>query len=257
MSVRITEALVPLLFVFVFGTIIGSFLNALVFRLRNKITLWGRSQCPSCKETIHPAHLVPIVSFVALKGKCASCHATIHWLYPVVELVGGLLWLGAFLHQSDPALFFLEGLFLSYLLFVAAFDWRWKLLPIEPMAAMALAGLLVQAFDGDLLSAVFGLMIGGGFFGAQYLVSKGKWIGLGDIWLGASVGAWLGWQGILVALYLCYIAGGLIALVLFAIGVWKRGNRVAFAPFFALGSFGAVWFGWVIAGWFARAMGVA
>ncbi|MCR4256582.1 MAG: prepilin peptidase, partial [Candidatus Uhrbacteria bacterium] len=127
-------------FAFLFGTIIGSFLNALVFRLRNEITLWGRSQCPSCKETIHPAHLVPIVSFLVLKGKCATCRIKIHWSYPVVELLGGVLWLGAFLHQSDLIIFLLEAFFLTFLLFVAAFDWRWRLLPIEPMAGMALAG---------------------------------------------------------------------------------------------------------------------
>lgn len=243
--------------VFLFGTIIGSLLNAVVFRLRNKITLWGRSQCPSCKETIHPAHLVPIVSYVALKGKCAKCGAKIHWSYPTVELLGGALWFGAFLHQSDPIIFLLEGLFLTYLLFVAAFDWRWRLLPIEPMAGMALAGLVMQLFDGDLVSGVFGLLIGVGFLGIQYLISKGKWMGLGDLWLGASIGAWLGWQGMLVAFYVCYMAGGLIALLLFAFGGWKKGRRVAFAPFLALGAVGAVWFGEGIVRWFAGALGVA
>ncbi len=242
---------------FIFGAIIGSFLNALVFRLRNKITLWGRSQCPSCKETIHPAHLVPIVSYVALKGRCAKCKATIHWSYPVVELLGGALWLGAFLHQSDPVIFLLEGLFLTYLLFVAVFDWRWRLLPIEPMAGAALAGLFVQLFDGALVSGVFGLLIGAGFLGFQYLISKGKWVGLGDVWLGASIGAWLGWQGMLVAFYLCYIVGGLIAVLLFAFGGWKKGKRVAFAPFLAMGAVGAIWFGEAIASWFAGALGVA
>lgn len=243
--------------VFLFGAILGSLLNGLVFRLRNKITLWGRSQCPSCKEVIHPAHLVPIISYAALNGRCAACGARIHWSYPAVEVLGGLLWLGAFLHQSDPAAFVLEGCFLTYLLFVAAFDWKWRLLPIEPMAGMTLAGLVVQAFDGDLASGAFGLLIGAGFLGAQYLVSKGKWMGLGDVWLGASIGAWLGWQGMLVAFYLCYMAGGLIALVLFAFGAWKKGKRVAFAPFLTLGAVGAVWFGPAVAAWFAGALGLA
>ncbi len=239
---------------FLFGTIIGSLLNAFVFRLRNRITLWGRSQCPSCKARIHPAHLVPVVSFFLLKGRCAQCGARIHWSYPTVELAGGLLWLGAFLHQPEFARFALEGLFLTYLLFVAAFDWRWRLLPIEPMAAMAFAGLFAQMLDGDMTSSALGLLLGTGFLGLQYLLSGGKWIGLGDLWLGASIGAWLGWQGMLVAFYLCYLVGGLLALALFASGVWKRGQRVAFAPFLALGAVGAVWFGPAIAAWFAGAL---
>ncbi|KAA0205629.1 prepilin peptidase [Candidatus Uhrbacteria bacterium] len=243
--------------VFLFGTIVGSLLNALVFRLRNRITLWGRSQCPACKAKIHPAHLVPVVSFFFLQGRCVQCGARIHWSYPTVELAGGLLWLGAFLHQPEFARFILEGGFLTYLLFAAAFDWRWRLLPIEPMAAMTFAGLFVQMLDGDLVSSAAGLLIGAGFLGLQYLVSGGKWMGLGDLWLGASIGAWLGWQGMLVAFYLCYLVGGLFALALFVFGIWKRGQRVAFAPFLALGAVGAVWFGPPIAAWFAGALGVA
>lgn len=243
--------------VFVFGTIVGSLLNAFVFRLRNRITLWGRSQCPSCKTTIHPAHLVPVISYVALKGRCAQCGAKIHWSYPAVEVFCGVLWLGAFLHQPDTVRFALEGVFLTYLLFVAAFDLRWKLLPIEPMAGMALAGLFVHMLDGNLTSSAFGLLLGTGFLGIQYLVSKGRWMGLGDLWLGASIGAWLGWQGMLVAFYLCYLLGGLIAAFLFIFGGWRRGERVAFAPFLALGTVGAVWFGPAIAAWFAGALGVA
>jgi prepilin signal peptidase PulO-like enzyme (type II secretory pathway) len=243
--------------VFVFGTIIGSLLNALVYRLRNNITLWGRSQCPSCKATIHPAHLVPIVSFFVLKGRCAQCRAKIHWSYPTVEFICGGLWLGAFIHQSDPMGVLVEAIFFSYLLFVAAFDWRWRLLPIEPMAGMALAGLIFQFIDGDLTSAVFGLLLGVGFLGLQYLLSKGKWMGIGDLWLGASIGAWLGWQGMFVGFYLCYLVGGAVATVLFVSGFWKKGQRVAFAPFLALGAVGAVWFGESITQWFARALGLA
>lgn len=242
--------------VFLFGAIIGSLLNGLVYRLRQHITLWGRSQCPSCKANIHPAHLVPVISYVFLRGRCASCGARIHPSYPMVELLGGVLWLVAFFHQPWPVAFVLEALFFSYLLFVAAFDARWKLLPIEPMAVMTLLGLMVQFLDGDLVNASYGLVVGVGFLGAQYLISRGKWMGLGDLWLAASLGAWLGWQGMLVAFYLCYVVGGVIALVLFGFGYWKRGRRVAFAPFLALGAIGATLFGKVVYAWFAGALGL-
>ncbi|MCK9360967.1 prepilin peptidase [Patescibacteria group bacterium] len=244
-------------FVFLFGTIIGSLLNALVYRLRQGITLWGRSQCPSCKENIHPAHLVPVLSYFFLGGKCASCGKRIHFSYPLVEFLGGIVWLIAFWHQPEMVGFVLEAFFFTYLLFVAAFDARWKLLPIEPMAGMALIGLIIQFFDGDLVSSALGLVLGAGFLGLQYLVSRGKWMGLGDLWLGASIGAWLGWQGTAVALYLCYLGGGLVAVLVLGLGHWKKGQRVAFAPFLALGAIGSVLFGSVIYAWFAGAVGLA
>lgn len=246
-----------LLFVFLFGTILGSLLNALVYRLREGITLWGRSQCPSCKETIHPAHLVPVLSYLYLGGRCAACGKRIHISYPLVELFGGLLWSLAYWHQPEIVPFVLEGIFFTYLLFVAAFDARWKLLPIEPMAFMAAFGLFVQILEGNGTGSLLGLLIGVGFLGLQYFISRGRWMGLGDLWLAGSIGAWLGWQGMAVAFYLCYVVGGLLALVVMGIGRWKRGQRVAFAPFLTLGAIGAVLIGPEVWQWFAAAFGIA
>ncbi len=244
-------------FVFLFGTIIGSLLNALVYRLRQGITLWGRSQCPSCKENIHPAHLVPVLSYLYLGGKCAHCGKRIHVSYPLVEALGGFVWLIALWHQPELPAFLLEAVFFTYLLFVAAFDARWRLLPIEPMAFMTALGLFVQLANGNAFGAFLGGILGVSFLGIQYLVSRGKWIGLGDLWLVASIGVWLGWQGTAVALYLCYLGGGLVAVLVFGLGHWKKGQRVAFAPFLALGAIGSVLFGSVIYAWFAGAVGLA
>lgn len=235
-----------LLFVFLFGTIIGSLLNALVYRLREGITLWGRSQCPSCKEKIHPAHLVPVLSYLYLGGRCAGCGKRIHISYPLVELIGGVLWAVAYWHQPETVPFVLEAIFFTYLLFVAAFDARWKLLPIEPMAFMVALGLFVRILQGNGEASLLGLLVGVAFLGIQYLISKGKWMGLGDLWLAASIGAWLGWQGMAVAFYLCYVVGGLIALIFFGLGHWKRGQRIAFAPFLAIGAVGSVLFGFKV-----------
>ncbi|MCC6563831.1 prepilin peptidase [Candidatus Uhrbacteria bacterium] len=244
-------------FVFLFGTIIGSLLNALVYRLRQGITLWGRSQCPSCKENIHPAHLVPVLSFFYLGGKCAYCGKKIHYSYPLVEVLGGLVWLIAFWHQPGMVGFILEAFFFTYLLFVASFDARWKLLPIEPMAFMTALGFFIQLANGNAFGALLGGALGVTFLGLQYLISRGRWIGLGDLWLVGSIGVWLGWQSTAVALYLCYVGGGLIAVLVFGLGHWKKGQRVAFAPFLALGAIGSVLFGSVIYAWFAGAVGLA
>lgn len=130
------------------------------------------------------------------------------------------------------------------LLVLAWVDIRRQRLPLEPILVLLVLGLFWQAFIGNGLSALEGAAIGGIFFGLQYFVSKGRWIGDGDIWLAMAMGAWLGWWGLLIALYGAYVGGGIIALILFLFGIWKRGQRVPFAPFLALGGIIAIAVGW-------------
>jgi len=130
------------------------------------------------------------------------------------------------------------------LLLLAWVDLRRQRLPLEPILVLAAAGLFWQAFSGGALNALEGMALGGVFFGLQYIVSQGRWIGDGDIWLAMAMGAWLGWWGLLIALYGAYVVGGLIALGLLLFGVFKRGQRVPFAPFLALGGIIAIAVGW-------------
>jgi leader peptidase (prepilin peptidase)/N-methyltransferase len=132
--------------------------------------------------------------------------------------------------------------FVGALIVLAVFDARKKLLPIEPIIALLLIGLFWNAFHSNAVDAFVGLMIGAGFFGGQWLLSRGRWIGDGDIWLAAAIGAWLGLHGILVALYMTYVLGGIIALTFLLMRIWKRGQRIPFAPFLALGAILAVLF---------------
>ncbi len=126
--------------------------------------------------------------------------------------------------------------FIGALIALAVFDARKKLLPIEPIIALLLIGLFWNAFYLRGADALLGVTIGGVFFGVQWLISRGKWVGSGDIWLGSMIGAWLGWYGILVTLYMAYVLGGIIALTLLLMHIWKRGQRIPFAPFLALGA---------------------
>ncbi len=146
--------------------------------------------------------------------------------------------------------------FLVYLFALSAFDWRKKLLPIEPMQIATLAMLFAQAFQGNAVSSFIGILVGSGFIWLQVLMSRGKWMGRGDIWLAASIGAFMGWPGIAVTLYLTYLVGGFIAVVLYATGIYTRGMRIPFAPFLALGTVGALIWGTSIAHWFALGIGL-
>ncbi|MCC7522816.1 prepilin peptidase [Candidatus Uhrbacteria bacterium] len=142
--------------------------------------------------------------------------------------------------------------FFSYLFALSWFDWKKKLLPLEPMYVAIVLFFLLRVFQGQALSSFIGILVGAGFIGAQVWLSKGKWMGKGDIWFAASTGAFLGWPGEGVALYLTYIVGGSIAVLLLITGIYKRGMRIPFAPFLTLGAVLSVLWGSKISQWFAE-----
>ena len=233
------------------GAVIGSFINVVVVRLRARLTLWGRSACPECKQRLAPHHLIPVLSWVLLRGRCAYCHKRIHIQYPLVEILMACLAIGAYLqHGLQPGLLELWSLvfdivFFAVLLTLAVFDARWKLLPIEVMTAsvviFAMANVLRHG--PSVPSMVIGALVGAVFFGFQVVVSKGRWMGKGDPLLAVLIGTALGWPLSGYALYFTYMGGGLVMLVLWLFGLVKHGSRVPFAPWLALGAVLATWFG--------------
>jgi len=233
------------------GSVLGSFANVLVYRLKEASTLWGRSHCRSCGSTIRARHLVPIFSWLWLRGRCASCGKIIHFQYPLIETLGGLLAVVAFfrhpffLAPHEASLFFFELFFGIDLLVMAAFDLRWKLLPLEFIAVSAAAFVFWNLLSGrqSILSLLIGCAVGVVFLGVQTLVSRGRWMGSGDPWMSGMIGASLGWPGIAASLYLTYMVGGLFAFLLFAFGFIKRGFRIPFGPLLAFGAVLAVWYG--------------
>lgn len=136
------------------------------------------------------------------------------------------------------------------ILSAALFDWKTRKLPVEPLMIAAIVFLLYRAFLNEGVSSLEGLLLGGGFIGVQVLISRGKWMGMGDVYLMAAIGAYLGLRDTAVALYLTYVIGGVIAVILLGFGIFKRKTRIPFAPFIAIGSIGALLYGEPIARWF-------
>lgn len=239
------------------GAVLGSFLNVLILRLREGITILGRSRCVHCEQQLKARHLVPILSWLFLGGRCAFCRRPIHIQYPLVEIGSMLLLFLAyvrhpfFIEPSVWSAFAFESLVLLALLALATFDVRWKLLPIEPIILVSALAFVWNGYSGALswTSLISAMVFGAVFLGAQVWVSGGRWMGEGDPWLGVLMGAFLGWPGIATAFYLTYVGGGVILLVLLILRVVRRGTRVPFAPFLALGTLGALFFGAAIEQW--------
>jgi len=241
-----------LIFVFVFGLIIGSFLNCLIWRLNTGESLWGRSYCPKCKKPIAWYDNVPVLSFVWLGGKCRSCGKPISRQYPAVELITGLLFLAAFAGDFQFSIKLLRDWFLiSVMIVVFIYDLRWYLI----LDAVTLPACLVML----ILNLTLGLswqnllvsgIIGGSFFLTQFLLSRGRWIGGGDIRLGLLMGLSLGWPGVLVAIIISYFIGSAVGLGLVAAGKKQWGSEVPLGVFLAVGTIIALFWQEPILNWY-------
>lgn len=242
------------------GAVFGSFLNVLIIRLYKGITILGRSECPHCRTTLRPQHLVPVLSWIWLRGRCATCQYAIHIQYPLVEIVSAAIFVVVYLRHPLHAdlslwpLFAVESVFLLLLLALSVFDLRWKILPIEPMVVATVLAVAWNVLSGTLpwTSVVLGMIVAGGFLGIQVWLSRGRAMGGGDPWLGLLMGAFLGWPQVGIALYFTYIIGGGIVLVLYLFGAVRKGSRIPFAPFLVLGTVGAMLYGQVIEMWVRR-----
>lgn len=254
-----------LLFIFIIGLIVGSFLNVVILRTHSKEQMVkSRSHCWDCKNALGPRDLVPLFSFLFQGGKCRYCRKKISWQYPMVEFATGFLFVlvayniigvqgPSFLfYNSFTWLHFLRDLiFVSYLIIIFVYDLKWYLiLDRFTVPAIFIAIILNLWLGMAWQSLLFGVLIGFGFFALQYLVSKGKWIGGGDLRLGALMGAMLGLSGVVVALFLSYVIGAVFSL--FLIGLSKKGfkSQIPFGTFLALGTILSLLWGEQIVFWY-------
>ena len=245
--------------IFVFGLVIGSFLNCMVYRLNEGISfVSGRSFCPACKHTLAWYDLVPVFSFLFLKGKCRYCGGKISWQYPIVEISTGLAFLLASLTALNSQLSIASSLLLlAYLLIISSllimifiFDLKWFIIPDKILSiAVGVVAVfhLYNFFSGSYtqsqaLGFLFSALGACAFFLAIFLLTKGKAMGFGDVKLAFFMGLFLGWPKIAVALFLAFLIGAIIGSTL--IVSKKKGWRseIPFGPFLIAGLFIAlVW----------------
>ena len=220
----------------VFGLVIGSFLNVVIARLPEHRSLWRpRSACPACGATIAWHDNIPLLSFALLRGQCRACHVRIPWRYPIVEAVTGALFGAAFARFGPTPDFFAALVLLAALVAITAIDLQHQIIPDAITVPGIVTGLLANvATRRSVTDSLLGIAVGGGLFLVVILVSGGG-MGGGDMKLGAMLGAFLGWQVTLLALFFAVVFGGSLAIVLLASGARGRKDPVPFGPFLALG----------------------
>lgn len=270
----------------VYGICLGSFVNALVWRiyaqskesnkrapnakqLKRLSISKGRSMCPDCKHALAAKDLLPVLSWVALRGKCRYCKRPISVQYPAVELLTAALFVVSFHFWPRP----MHGLeivdFVSWLLLIVGFmalivyDLRWMLLPnriVYPLGVIAGIEAAARVLGSThpvaaLLSVVAAVAIGGGVFYLLFQLSAGKWIGGGDVKLGWLLGLSIATPAnSALLIFIAALAGCLVTLPLLAVRKLKRETVIPFGPFLIVGAIIAQLFGSTILNWYQHAL---
>ncbi len=239
-----------IIIIFLLGLCIGSFLNVLICRLPCGQSADGRSKCPRCRKTLRWYELVPLTSFLIQKGKCRGCDKKISWQYPLLELATAAL----FVIFYTPQNFFLNALLfvsVSAMIVIFMIDWQYGLiLDAVIWPAAIIIGILQVINNATILNLVSAALLAGGFFALQWVFSKGKWIGEGDIGLGILMGLILGWPNILAALFFAYVGGAIISLILLVLRKKTFKSAVPFGVFLAPATLAALLWGEKVIKWY-------
>lgn len=244
-------------FVFIFGLSIGSFLNVVIYRLaEGGSVIFDRSRCPQCKHVLTWYELIPLVSFMIQFGKCRQCRAPISWQYPIVEAVTGSLFL--YIYQFLPAYY--HGWDLGYLFFVFSalivifvFDLKYYIIPnvvVYPLIGISAVHMVLgKGFLAPEYPVISALVLSGLFL-FMYLISRGTWIGFGDVKYGIFMGLFLGFPLSAVGWFFSYFIGAIVGGAMIMLKRKGMRSEIPFGPFLITGTGIAYFFGSDIIQWY-------
>lgn len=265
--------LLVVLFIFLMGLVWGSFLNVVIFRMSHGTSpLSGRSVCPKCKHKLAWFYNIPLVSFVLLKGRCAYCHKKISLRYPLIEALTGVMFVWWFLVGFNffqlvgspwsfiqPVFWLAVGMvmlsiFMTDLLYmVIPFSLNLLFFSLALFYRVSLTGFGIMQVNDFIRALVSGLVLSMLFIGLQILTVKVKKIdgfGLGDILLAPSLGLLLGWPKILPAIFISFVLGAIVGLILIILGKKKMNQHIPFGPFLLSGTAISLVWGGAIWNWY-------
>ena len=229
--------------IFLYGITIGSFLNVCIYRMPlEQSVVFGNSHCTKCEKNIKFYDLIPLFSYMFLRGKCRFCGEKISIRYPLVELINGVLYLLAFLKFGLSMEMVFYCLLSSILFVIAVIDFEHKIIPNELLIAALLLGIVFHILNGGFLNSVIGFFAVSVLLYIIALLSKGG-IGGGDIKMMAAFGFCIGWQNILLSLFIASIIGSMVAIYLLVFKKYGRKTEVPFGPFLAVGIYISIFFG--------------
>lgn len=260
-----------LVFFFIFGLCVGSFLNVIILRLPQKQKIKGRSKCPFCKKQLSFFELIPVLSFLFLGGRCFKCKKPISLQYPLVELITGfsfsfVFWyFYSFFNRNFSLIFFVETFFwlffVSILIVIFGTDLKFYIVPdkvIYPAILVAFVYQLLKVLINidfkikevfkfsswqPFLIALFSGFCASLFFLSLVILTKGKGMGMGDVKIVGFMGILLSFPNIIVALLISFLTGSIVGLVLILLKKKTLKSEIPFGCFLAPSTFIAFFWG--------------
>lgn len=249
-----------ILFIFILGLVIGSFLNVCIYRIPLKESIAkGRSQCPHCQNQLKSYDLIPLLSYLFLKGRCRVCKKPISIQYPLIELLTGIEFIIFFYLYGLTIDFFAVAMLCCILNVVFFIDLKHMIIPNKVVLFGTIVGLGLQLYH--IFTGNYGLYMGfsqySGFIAIGLVLSfliliyvlsliiyKGQaGIGMGDIKLYIPLGLFLGWPLTLISLWFAVVLGGIVGVILLSFVKIDRKSMIPFGPFIVIGVFIALIFG--------------
>jgi prepilin signal peptidase PulO-like enzyme (type II secretory pathway) len=261
-AIDTSEAMILLtqLILFTFGLCVGSFLNVVIDRLpRDETVIKGRSYCEHCQHQLKWYDLVPVLSFLLLRGRCRYCRQKIFWQYPLVELATGLLFVSSTFVETGhaPSLPFI--LYSLFLIPIFVIDLKYGTIPdklvypaIGLVGGMRVIGVMggIGRETAPLLWTLLGSLALYSSFFILHSLFKGRALGGGDVKLAFLVGLIADWPKMIVAVFSAFLTGALVSVILILLHQKKFGETVPFGPFLVAGTYTALFWGSDIIEWY-------
>ncbi len=242
---------------FLIGLFIGSFFNVCIYRIPTEQSIvFPPSHCTSCGHRLKVLDLIPVISYMFLKGKCRYCGSRISVQYPLIEFLTGALYLVLYLHFGLTWQLLIGIVLVSLLLIITVIDIKHMIIPDE-LVVFGLVSAVIFQLTGispiGFISAIFGTLLGGGVFLLialfSMLILKKEGMGGGDIKLMAMIGALTGWKATLLTIVLSVYLGGLLGGALLLLKAKRRGDYIPYGPFIAMATVISLLWGENIISW--------
>lgn len=229
-----------IVFLFIIGICVGSFLNVLADRLpKGEDVIKGRSHCDYCKHTLQWFELIPLVSFLLQKGKTRCCRKHLSLQYPLSELLCGIGFVFLYYSSSSLLMYIISLCIFSSFFVIFIADLKYEVIPMEMIIIGFLSALVFHAIPsirlGPLLPFMYSAFGAGLFFFGIWVLTKGKAMGDGDIYLASLLGFLLGFPQIIISLYAAFLTGALVGVILICSRKKSLKAHIPFGPFLILG----------------------
>jgi len=224
----------------ILGLVIGSFLNVCIYRIPKEESIaFPPSHCAKCQHNLSPVDLIPVFSYIFLRGKCKYCKEKISIRYPLIESLNGILYLIVYLKFGLTLIALKYCILVSLLIVIGMIDYDTQFVFTSTTifgGIIASIFIVIQAvsYKSEIVDLIVGGALGFGIIGLIVLLTKG--MGEGDIEIAAVCGLFLGVKGILLGLFLAIILGGIVGIIILALKLKNAKEKIAFGPCIAIGS---------------------